>query len=245
MALLNFFQGWILLTSLFYLAREKIASLYSACCPFFTELIDTMGKAAQGATDSVAQGEAEINAGVATAANARGKLEDIRLAVQQVDEQMTHLAKAAQEMDESSNVLTQVMGQVSSIAGENAQAMEQIAAGGEEVMAVIEGVAAIAVENSSSAEEVSANTEEVSAQVSEVAYAGQTLTQMAARLVQALGSFRLGNEDHGHDLAAGMAAFPQRAVLDQESADWSVALPKHPVAYNSKTANSQQANGHG
>ncbi|MEA4884819.1 MAG: methyl-accepting chemotaxis protein [Clostridia bacterium] len=86
----------------------------------------------------------------------------------------------------------EAMGQVVTVADENAAAAEQMAASVSEVQKSVESVAAVSEENAAAVQEVSASSEEVSASIEEMSASSMSLAEMAQRLSQLAARFKVG-----------------------------------------------------
>ncbi len=154
-------------------------------------LVKGIQKSVAEAIQAMQAGAVEVDAGVVRSREAGHALGEILGAVSLVNQQMTDIAHAAQQMSQAAQEMVNAVESVSAVVEENTAATEEMASGAEEVLGSIEDIAGITEENSASVEEVSASVEEVSAQAEEVTAAAETLKEMAQDLQKRVAQFKL------------------------------------------------------
>jgi methyl-accepting chemotaxis protein len=136
----------------------------------------------------------EVKSGTARATESGNSLAAIFQAAESVNQQVTEIAAAVQDMNTSSNELVHVMASVRTVVDENTTAAEEMTAGSREMTRQIENIAGVSEGNSAATEEVSASVEEMSAQVEEVTTSAQSLAEMAEALQLVVAQFKLAPE---------------------------------------------------
>ncbi|MBN2005333.1 MAG: HAMP domain-containing protein [Anaerolineae bacterium] len=154
-------------------------------------LVRSIQKSVTEAVQAMEAGAAEMDTGVARSQEAGQALGEILGGVSLVNQQMTDIAHAAQQMNQAAQEMVNAVESVSAVVEENTAATEEMASSAEEVLGGIEEVVGITEENSASVEEVSASIEEVSAQAEEVTASAETLREMAQELNALVARFRL------------------------------------------------------
>jgi methyl-accepting chemotaxis protein len=166
---------------------ERSAEATKEIAGLIKEVQQTVGEAVRAMDD----GSSKVDAGVAQASEAGDALQSILIAAEVVTRQMGEIAIAAQQMDNSTKELANVMDTVSAIVEENTASTEEMSASAGEVSLAMENVASISEENSAATEEVSATVEEVTAQAEEVTASAQSLSAMAQELQMVVAAFKL------------------------------------------------------
>jgi len=146
--------------------------------------VDTVVKAVQ-------TGSREAEEGALLARRAGEAFEQIVAGIQQSNERAQAIAAAAAHLASSSQEIARAVEDLSGIAEENAAATEEMSSSSHSVSQAIEHVATVASETAAAAEEVSASTEQVSAAARDMQESANSLMEMAERLAQLVGRFRL------------------------------------------------------
>ncbi|MCB0824816.1 MAG: hypothetical protein KDC26_01385 [Armatimonadetes bacterium] len=133
---------------------RKLAEHSSEATKEITTLIGAVQSGSQDAADSMERTIKDVDEASEVTLQAAGCLEQI--------------AKTATETAQQNNLLTEAMGEVERVAGENLDLLINMAEEITSVNANIEGIAASSQENSASTEEMSASSEEMSAMVEEL-----------------------------------------------------------------------------
>ena len=170
---------------------RKLAEQSAGATQDIAELIKGVQRTVAEAVQAMDEGAAEVEVGAARADEAGQALQSILTTAESINQQVSTIAIAAQQMETSSNELVGAMDSVSAVVEENTAATEEMSASAGEVTLAIESIAAIAEENSAAAEEVSATVEEMTAQVEEVTASAQSLSGMAQELQALVTQFRL------------------------------------------------------
>jgi methyl-accepting chemotaxis protein len=160
-------------------ATKEIAALISSIQSGVSEAVKAMGRGGQ-----------EVESGYSLAADAGRALDDILERAQDVGKQVAQITSAAQELNDLSGNMVNVINQINKIVEENAAATEAMAESSSVVSGAIENVGGVAEENSASAEEVSASVEEMSAGVEEVLASAQSLAEMSVDLEKSVAAFK-------------------------------------------------------
>jgi methyl-accepting chemotaxis protein len=119
----------------------------------------------------------------------------INASAAEVEQYVTEIAAATQQMTMMAQGLSEAMDAASNIIESHTASTHQMTADSAQVSQEIENVASISQENSAAAEEVSAAIEEMNAQMEEVTASAQSLADMAQSLQQAVAQFRLSSEE--------------------------------------------------
>jgi len=175
---------------------RKLAERSAEATKEIAGLIKEVQQTVEEAVRAMGDGSRKVDAGVAQASEAGDALQSILIAAEVVTRQMGEIAIAAQQMENSTEELANVMDTVSAIVEENTASTEEMSASAGEVSLAMENVASISEENSAATEEVSATVEEVTAQAEEVTASAQSLSAMAQELQMVVAEFKLpGAED--------------------------------------------------
>jgi methyl-accepting chemotaxis protein len=156
-----------------------------------SRLIKDIQQTVAEAIQSMEEGTAEVETGVAQANESGQALTAILTAVETANKQMGEIAGAAQQVNASTEEMVNAMDTVSAIVEENTAMTEEMAASSGEVSQSFENIASVSEENSAATEEVSASTEEMAAQAEEVTASAQALREMAQALQQTVEQFKL------------------------------------------------------
>jgi len=155
------------------------------------ELVASIQAGVDTVVKAVETGSREAEEGAVLARRAGDAFEQIVSGIQQSNERAQAIAAAAQHVTASSREMARAVEDVSGIAEENAAATEEMSSSSHQVSQAIEHVATVASQTAASAEEVSASTEEVSAAAHDMRESANSLMEMADRLAQLVGRFRL------------------------------------------------------
>ncbi len=174
---------------------RKLAERSSKATKEIAQLIATVQKDTVEAVSAMNRGAAEVERGRTVADEAGRALQEISEAVSQSSGQVSEIAGSARQMAAHSLQVSRAVLGVAGMVQRNADASQEVAAKSSQATRAIETIAAVAQENSAAAEEVNASTEEMGTQVHSLVASSQELTAMAARLREAVGSFRIGDGD--------------------------------------------------
>ncbi|HEY8417739.1 MAG TPA: methyl-accepting chemotaxis protein [Limnochordales bacterium] len=155
------------------------------------ELVASIQAGVDMVVKAVQTGSREAEEGAILARRAGEAFEQIVAGIQQSNERAQAIAAAAAHVAASSQEIARAVEEVSGIAEENAAATQQMSSSSHSVSQAIEHVATVASETAAAAEEVSASTEEVSAAARDMQESASSLMEMAERLAQLVGRFRL------------------------------------------------------
>jgi methyl-accepting chemotaxis protein len=170
---------------------RKLAERSSSATKEIGSLIKGIQQTVAEAVTAMKESAAEVETGVERASLAGNALDNILKASEAVNHQAQQAADAVAQMGALANELVAAADDVSAIVEENTAATEEMAAGSTEITQSIDNIASVSQENSASVEEVSASAEEMSAQVEEVTASAQSLSEMAAMLQETVNKFKL------------------------------------------------------
>ena len=176
----------------FAVVADEVRQLAERVAGATKEIAGLIGGVQEGVESSVRvmeEGVREMDAGTQAAGGASDALDEILVAVGGVEAPIVEISGAANELQQSSESMVSVIGEVTVTAAEATQS--------------VTAIAAVAEENSAATEQVSASTEEMSAQVEEVTASTFELGQIAETLQEQLSRFKLNT------------GFAIKAVADQ------------------------------
>ena len=191
---------------------RKLAERASAATKEIGSLVRDIQATVGDAVSAMNEGSVEVERGVGQANRAGKALEEILTASREVSQQVSGIARAAEEMGGLSNALIAATESVSAVVEENTAATEEMTAGTSEVTQSIENIASVSEENSAAIEEVSASAEEMTAQVEEVTASARSLAEMAQSLQQVVASFKLSKGEQ-QPLAPKADPLPAHPIL--------------------------------
>jgi methyl-accepting chemotaxis protein len=168
---------------------RKLAERTATATKEIADLICSVQKGVNEATQVMAGGSAAVSEGYNLAVEAGAALEQIMKTSADVNTQVEQISAKTQQVNAATIELVKVIDSVGSITEENTAATEEMSASANEVNKAVETVAGIAEENSAATEEVSASAQEMSAQVEEIVASSQTLKDMAVTLEQSVAKF--------------------------------------------------------
>ncbi|MFW6112593.1 MAG: methyl-accepting chemotaxis protein, partial [Chloroflexota bacterium] len=170
---------------------RKLAERTASSTQEIGELIKNVQKGVQEAVKAMEQGTNEVRNGYSLANEAGNALSEILSAADNVNEQVSQISAAAQQMTASTDELVNLIDNVGSVAEQNTSAAQQMTVSSQETSKSIESVSSIAEESSASAEELSSAAEEMSSQVQQVVSTADSLKEMADQLQQSVATFRV------------------------------------------------------
>jgi methyl-accepting chemotaxis protein len=170
---------------------RKLAERSSRATKEIAALIGEVQQGTDQAVKAMQVGAREVETGAELASKSGAALDEISSAVQSSNAAVARIVQAMDDMQACSSGLVAASDAIAAIAQETNAAAESMTGSAEQVARAVESIAAISEENSASAEEVSAATEELSAQAEEVVASATTLADMAARLEDLSGRFRV------------------------------------------------------
>ncbi|MFA7249481.1 MAG: methyl-accepting chemotaxis protein [Dehalococcoidia bacterium] len=166
-----------------------------------TQEIDALiGGVQQGVAASVRaveDGMEQMTSGTQAAADAGTALGRILEAVASVSGQISEIAQGASDLQQAGTAMATRIEEIRAVAEVNAGAARDMTGTAQGLGDAVSTIAAVAEENSAAMEEVSASAEEMSAQVDELSASTQGLGEMADRLRDEIGHFRVGETGGG------------------------------------------------
>jgi methyl-accepting chemotaxis protein len=171
---------------------RKLAERSSIATKEIAVLIGSIQAGVSEAVKAMGRGGKEVESGYSLASDAGKALDDILERARIVGKQVEQIWTAAEELNDLSGNMVNVIDQINKIVEENAAATVEMAEGSSHVSAAIENLGGVAEENSASAEEVSASVEEMSAGVEEVLASAQSLAEMSEGLKKSVAVFKTG-----------------------------------------------------
>ena len=178
---------------------RKLAERSSRATKEIAALIAEVQEGTDQAVKAMQVGAREVETGADLASKSGAALDDISSAVESSNAAVVRIVQAMDDMQTSSAGLVSASDAIAAIAQETNAAAESMTGSAEQVARAVESIAAISQENSASAEEVSAATEETSAQAEEVVASATLLAEMATRLEDLSGRFRIDEFASGSD----------------------------------------------
>ncbi len=169
---------------------RKLAERSSIATKEIAVLIGSIQAGVSEAVKAMGRGGKEVESGYSLASDAGKALDDILERARIVGKQVEQIWTAAEELNDLSGNMVNVIDQINRIVGENVAATGEMAEGSSHVSAAIENLGGVAEENSASAEEVSASVEEMSAGVEEVLASAQSLAEMSEGLKKSVSVFK-------------------------------------------------------
>ena len=220
----------------FAVVADEVRNLAERVVSATKEIAGLIGGVQEGVASSVKsmeEGSAEMENGNQLAAEAGTALEQILSAVQQMEEQISQIAKDSDELKNSGNEMVTTIDSVREVAEQNMASTEEMEATSSEVADAITFVASIAQESSASVEQVSASAEETSAQAQQVQGSAAALGTMADNLKERVSQFKLSANGAGKNGSAtngGSASdAPEREAVAAGAAKEKEISPPPPV----------------
>jgi methyl-accepting chemotaxis protein len=187
---------------------RKLAERAATATKEIAGLIGSVRKGVAEAVEAMAATSQEVEAISEQSGTAGTALQRIIDSIRLVEQEARSVETLSQEMSQSVEQALAAVEVVGRIAQENRQALERVSAGADQVSSAITTVASISEETAAGAEEMSASAQEVSASARNVSTAleEQTasmqemsaavggLNEMAARLKEMIGQFRICQE---------------------------------------------------
>jgi methyl-accepting chemotaxis protein len=170
---------------------RKLAERTATATKEIADLIGSVQKGVDEATQVTAAGSEAVTQGYNMAVQAGQALEQILKAANEMESQVEQISSKSQQVNTATGELVKVIDSVGSVTEENTAAVEQMTANATQVSKSVETVAGIAEENSAATEQVSASAQEMSAQVQEIVASSQSLKDMAAALEQSVSMFKV------------------------------------------------------
>jgi methyl-accepting chemotaxis protein len=170
---------------------RRLAENSSEAAGEISNLVREIQKVVADAVQAMHTGVVEVDVGVERAQKSGQALSDILTAIGAVNQQMSDIAIAAEQMHTLSGEMVHSMDAVSAVVEENIASTESMATGAKDVLGTVEVIASVAEEQSAATEEVSASVEEVSAQAEEVTASAEALQGMAQDLQTLVARFKL------------------------------------------------------
>ncbi len=154
-------------------------------------LISRIEAAVEHAVSSIGEATKETDGGSLLVQETSAVLGEIEQSARHAAELVGEMLEAASALKESGARVSQAMGEIVSVTEENAASTEEMAASAEQVQRLVEVVAASSEETAAASQEVSASVEEMKRSSEQVSRAAQELAEMAARLMEAVGGFKV------------------------------------------------------
>ncbi len=174
---------------------RKLAERTSSATKEIADLISSVQKGVNEATQFMAGGSKAVSEGYDLAVQAGQSLDEILKTASEVDKQIELVSSKAQQINNSTLDLVKIIDSVGSITEQNSSSTELMSSAALQVSKSVETVAGIAEENSAATEEVSASAQEMSAQVQEIVASSQVLREMAASLEQSVSMFKVSQSE--------------------------------------------------
>ncbi len=191
---------------------RKLAERTSSATKEIADLISSVQKGVNEATQFMAGGSKAVSEGYDLAVQAGQSLDEILKTASEVDKQIELVSSKAQQINNSTLDLVKIIDSVGSITEQNSSSTELMSSAALQVSKSVETVAGIAEENSAATEEVSASAQEMSAQVQEIVASSQVLREMAASLEQSVSMFKVSQSEESQAAeAAPEAATDEKA----------------------------------
>ncbi|MBO8142016.1 MAG: methyl-accepting chemotaxis protein [Firmicutes bacterium] len=170
---------------------RKLAERSAQSSSQVAQLVESIQAGVKVVVEAVQTGTQEVEDGAVLAGRAGEALEQIVQGIQQSNQRAQEIAAAAEQVTNSSAEIARVVEEVAAIAGENARASEEMSSSSHKVSEAVEHISTVSSETAAAAEEVAASAEEVKTAAQDVTGAAATLTDMADRLAQLVGRFRI------------------------------------------------------
>jgi methyl-accepting chemotaxis protein len=179
----------------FAVVAEEVGKLASRSADA-TKEIDKLVNDVQGtvskAIQSMQESAHEVEQGVNRARSAGDALQQIKQAIDTVNEQASNAEGLANQLTNASSKLDGQTAVIARVVENNLITIQEMRSSSSEVIDIVENLASIAEQNSAAVEEVSASTEEMSAQAQEITRSSEVLSGMADTLAILLSRFDLG-----------------------------------------------------
>jgi methyl-accepting chemotaxis protein len=170
---------------------RKLAERSGRATKEIAGLIEEVQRQTRAAVEAMTTGAREVETGTELAARSGAALDEIAAAVSATTTAVGRISGAVERLQAAVADVVAAADATARIAAENDGAATTMTANAATVTRAVESIAAVSEENSAAAEEVSAATEEMSAQVEEMVAAAKTMADMAARLDELMGRFRI------------------------------------------------------
>jgi methyl-accepting chemotaxis protein len=170
---------------------RKLAERSGRATKEIAGLIEEVQRETRAAVEAMTTGAREVETGTELAARSGAALDEIAAAVGATTTAVGRISGAVERLQAAAADVVAATDAIARIAAENDGAATTMTANAATVTRAVESIAAVSEENSAAAEEVSAATEEMSAQVEEMVAAAKTMADMAARLDELMGRFRI------------------------------------------------------
>jgi methyl-accepting chemotaxis protein len=194
---------------------RKLAERSSTATKEIAALIGEVQRDTGRAVQAMDAGAAEVKSGSDLAERSASALASVRTAEAERDRALAQVFVALGQIGSSTGRVVDVSAQIEEIASDMDGAAIKMARAASSVSDSVDSMAAVSQQNSAASEEVSAATEQMSAQAEEVVASAAGLAQMASRLDDLVGSFRLDTvaADPDRDLPAVPRSEPIRRHL--------------------------------
>jgi methyl-accepting chemotaxis protein len=171
---------------------RKLAERSARATKEIADLVEAVQSGANEAVSAIARGGQEVGDGVELAKKSGAVIEQLQEMVQRIAVQVGSVAASGTSLLAASQRMVGEVERVSAVVEEVSASTEEMAASSTQVANSLSSVAAIAQEVGASAEEVASSTEEVSAQAQEVTALAQAVAEQAAKVLDAVSFFDLG-----------------------------------------------------
>lgn len=163
---------------------RKLAEKSAKATQEITRLIEGIQQTVAESIAAIQEEAGEVETGVNLSNQAAQALTVILTGVEAINQQVSTIAAAAQEMNTASSSLVESMETVGAVAERNTAAAVAMMTNSRKVSQAIETIAGISQENSAAIQEVSASVEEMSAQAADINQATHALSDEAVQLQQ-------------------------------------------------------------
>ncbi|MFA7297664.1 MAG: methyl-accepting chemotaxis protein [Dehalococcoidia bacterium] len=181
----------------FAVVADEVRQLAERVAGATREIADLIGGVQTGvaaSVDAMHEGTAEVGAGTAAATEAGVALDEILSAADSVNSQVAQIADGALELQQAGQEMATLLEQIREVVEQNTESTRQMQGTASRASVAVGEIASVAEENSAATEQLSASAEEMSAQVEELTASAHQLGQMADRLNDQVGQFRISEQ---------------------------------------------------
>ena len=170
---------------------RKLAERSSVETKAIAELITAVTQASGDVVKAVSLANEQVEAGNNLTVEAKTVLEEIVANARDAKILIENLIKSVQDLAKAGDIAAKSIDEVVGISEENTAAAEEMAAQADEVEKAMDSIASVSEESAASVAEISASTEQVTASIEQIATSSQELANMAEKLIQAVGVFKV------------------------------------------------------
>ncbi len=174
---------------------RKLAEKSAGATGEIGNLVKTIQQTVAEAVAAMEHGQQEVETGVSHAHQSQQALNGILTNVEDVQQQVAHIAAASQEINASSSELVDAMSSVSSVVEENTAAAEEMSAGAAEALEVTETVAQLSLQSGQVVQSATVAANRIVDEMSRVTAAVETLNAVANELTQRIDQFALAEDN--------------------------------------------------